>query len=413
VIFSVQHNNEDMEFLCKIIYETIHLPVLYMNKDQEILTSFPTTYLPNPLYPGISELYELLDSFHDPLNIPVLRTTNFLENFLTIKIGTNQELNGMLILGPSLYTVIEDKTIEGLICDLKMKTGKDAVKNYYHSLPVINKIALLHSGILAVYLLYSKKISITDIIQKSEIVDLEDMKNVNSDILLSKSRQETSYHASYEREREMFECIKEGRKADLLKKLTISDRDGKIGVLSKKSHLRSEKNLVIACITLATRYAIEGGLQQEIAYTMSDLYIQSVEDIDTVTRVNTFLEHALYDFADRVEKVKHYRYSKPINECLSYIFKHLYEEITLVHLSKITNMHQNYLSARFKKEVGISFSEYVLKQKIEEAKKLLSYSDHTISEIYSWLNFHDQGHFTKVFKKYTGTTPKKYRLNGK
>lgn len=412
MIFSA-HDNEDMEFLCKLIYETIHLPVLYMNKDQKIMTGYPTTSLINPLYPSASELYELLDFIHDPLNVPVLNTTNFLENFITIKIGTNHDYYYTLILGPSIYSVIEDETIDGLICDYKIKTGKDAVKNYYHSLPVINKIALLHSGILAVYLLYAKKISITDIIQKNKIAELDDIKKVNSDILLSKSRQETSYHASYEQEREMFECIKEGRKADLLKKFTISDRDGKIGVLSKKSHLRSEKNLVIACITLATRYAIEGGLQQEIAYTMSDLYIQAIEDIDTVTKVNTFLEHALFDFADRVEKEKHHRYSKPINECLSYIFKHLYEEINLLQLAKVTNMHQNYLSARFKKEVGISFSEYVLKQKIEEAKKLLSYSDHTISEIYSWLNFHDQGHFTKVFKKYTGTTPKKYRQNVK
>jgi len=63
----------------------------------------------------------------------------------------------------------------------------------------------------------------------------------------------------------------------------------------------------------------------------------------------------------------------------------------------------------FKKEVGMSITEYILNQKVEEAKRLLTQTDYQISDIYTWLNFHDQSHFTKVFKKYTGTTPKKFK----
>ncbi|MFC4402498.1 helix-turn-helix domain-containing protein [Gracilibacillus xinjiangensis] len=90
--------------------------------------------------------------------------------------------------------------------------------------------------------------------------------------------------------------------------------------------------------------------------------------------------------------------------------KHLYEEITVSKLAKETILHPNYLSKLFKKEVGSSISEYIQKQKVEEAKKLLAHSDYSLSDIYTWLNFHDQSHFTRVFKKYVGVTPRKYRV---
>jgi AraC-like DNA-binding protein len=54
---------------------------------------------------------------------------------------------------------------------------------------------------------------------------------------------------------------------------------------------------------------------------------------------------------------------------------------------------------------------FVQRKKIEEAKNLIVYSDLSISEIYSVLNFHDQSYFIKVFKKLTGLTPKQFKNN--
>ncbi|NGP46913.1 helix-turn-helix domain-containing protein [Bacillaceae bacterium SIJ1] len=408
---SMRFDKGDMEYFCKLIYETIHIPVFYINKDLEVVTGFPATLETNPIYPTIYELLEQLDCFNDQCNIPVLRVTNFLENFISIKVVKNDKFHGTWMIGPSTFTEVEDETIFGIINDFQVKTRKDAVKKYYRSLPVINKLTLLHAGLLATYLMYSKRLSVSDVIQKNSFLNTKAWRDTDPDLLVSKSRQDISFHASYEWERAMFECIREGRIEGLTEKLSVNELDGKAGVLSKKSYLRNEKNLAIACITLATRYAMDGGLQPEIAYTMSDLYIQSIEEIKNVAEIQSFVNEALYDFANRVNKVKHHKYSKPINKCQSYIFKHLYEEITMVQLSTVVNMHQNYLSTLFKKEVGIPINEYIQKQKVEEAKKLLSHSDHSISEIYTWLNFHDQSHFTKVFKKYTGTTPKKYRMS--
>ncbi|MFP7224595.1 helix-turn-helix domain-containing protein [Priestia filamentosa] len=402
-------NKEDIEYFSRLIYETVHIPVFYINKNLEVITEVPAIFTSNPLYPSYVELFQKLDFFNAPSNVPVLSTTRFLENFISIKVGDKDELHGAWILGPSVYSPVEDETIYGLLNDFQVRVTVDTLKEYYKSLSIINKLTLLHTGTLATYLLYSKRLAVTEVIQRDTTLTNNVIIEENPDLHVSKNRREISFHAPYQWEQKVMQCVKEGRKENLINKLISPDFEGRLGVLSKKSHLRSQKNLVISVITIATRYAIEGGLHPELAYTMSDYYIQGVEDIKEALELQTYVREALYAFTDRVNEIKQHKYTLPINECQSYIFKHLYEKITLGEMAKVVNMHQNYLSSLFKKEVGMSITEYILKQKVEEAKRLLTHSDYTLSEIYTWLNFHDQSHFTKVFKKYTGTTPKKFK----
>ncbi len=61
-------------------------------------------------------------------------------------------------------------------------------------------------------------------------------------------------------------------------------------------------------------------------------------------------------------------------------------------------MNSDYLSILFKKEVGISLSEYIQRERIEEAKKLLTFTTYSLSDICASLNFTDQSYFTKIFK---------------
>jgi YesN/AraC family two-component response regulator len=102
------------------------------------------------------------------------------------------------------------------------------------------------------------------------------------------------------------------------------------------------------------------------------------------------------------------KYSSTIVSCLDYLSQNIYNEITLNKLSQKLRINPSYLSNLFKKEVGISLSEYVQNERIEEAKKLLTLTTYSLSEICTWLNFNDQSYFTKVLKKFTGITPRQY-----
>lgn len=175
------------------------------------------------------------------------------------------------------------------------------------------------------------------------------------------------------------------------------------------SQLRNQKNNGIIAITLASRYAIEGNLPSEAAFSLSSLYIQTLEQLDNLYSVNRLIEDALCTFADRVKESNTHQYSKKINACLDYISKNIYSEITLTNLANHINVKPSYLSDSFKKEVGIPFSIYVQRERIEEAKKLLTLTTYSLSEICNWLNFNDQSYFIRIFKKFTNCTPKQYR----
>ncbi len=180
-------------------------------------------------------------------------------------------------------------------------------------------------------------------------------------------------------------------------------------MLSKTSQLQNLKNSAIVGITLATRASIDGGLNHNIAFTLSDLFIQKLEELNEHIAVTQLIEKALLDFTERVQITKNMKNSKPINMCLNYVYAHLYEHITLSGLAKLVNMNPNYLSNLFKKEVGITLTRFIQQAKVEEAKNLITFTSHSLTEISTLLNFHDQSYFTKIFKKFTGVTPKQYK----
>lgn len=69
-------------------------------------------------------------------------------------------------------------------------------------------------------------------------------------------------------------------------------------------------------------------------------------------------------------------------------------------LAKELFLSRPYLSRRFKEETGESLTDFILKEKTEEAKRLLRYSDKSLTAIGNYLGFSSQSHFARVFKKY-------------
>lgn len=87
----------------------------------------------------------------------------------------------------------------------------------------------------------------------------------------------------------------------------------------------------------------------------------------------------------------------------------LHTRITIKNLAEHVQLNPSYLSRLFKKETGVTVSEYIRQLKIDAAKNMLIYSDFSPSEIASILAFPDQSYFTEVFHKLVGATPRQYQ----
>ena len=177
-----------------------------------------------------------------------------------------------------------------------------------------------------------------------------------------------------------------------------------------REQLRQSKNIFIVSTTLCSRAAIRGGMDVTAALALSDSYIQRCElatDLDTITNLNYLM---VFDYAERVAKIRLGQHpSKLVIDVSNYIQTHLSDSIKTSDIANALYMGRSRLSTNFKNESGMNISDYIMTQKIDEAKRLLRYSEKSFASISIYLGFSSQSHFTKVFKKYTETTPFEYK----
>ena len=86
-----------------------------------------------------------------------------------------------------------------------------------------------------------------------------------------------------------------------------------------------------------------------------------------------------------------------------------YATITLEAAAEFCSMSYSYFSRTFKAETGISFSNYVIKKKVEKSLELLSNDDMSLNTIALECGFSNLSHYIKCFSEEKGITPKKFR----
>lgn len=102
---------------------------------------------------------------------------------------------------------------------------------------------------------------------------------------------------------------------------------------------------------------------------------------------------------------------RKILQISEYIHAHLDQPIKLADLADVAGMSQFHFSRMFKQSMGISPHQYLLQQRVEQAKRLLKGSKLAIAEIALQCGFNSQSHLSKHFREAIGMTPSDYRKN--
>ena len=99
----------------------------------------------------------------------------------------------------------------------------------------------------------------------------------------------------------------------------------------------------------------------------------------------------------------------PISEVFSYIKNHYMEEIRLDDLAAVVHLNKNYLVRQFKKTFGISPISYLIKVRMDYAKKFLAESNLPIKTVATLCGYNDPSFFNSYFKKIHNISPAAYR----
>lgn len=240
-----------------------------------------------------------------------------------------------------------------------------------------------------------------------------DIKKIHAEsVEFFKTKRTKGNHYPYELEKRLNRCLMEGDAEELQ---TVATEFSKYTAssLCNGDSIRSLKNSLICSCALTTRILIKAGIDEEYAYFLSDLYINRIESLNDEKSLVLIHGAMLLDYMDQINKeliMNQNIHSELILNTVSYIDHHIYEQLSLVQVAEAFNTNSSYLSRLFKQEVGSSFTEYLHNCRIKKAQHLLHLTNMPIVDISEKLCYTSQSHFTSVFKRISGLTPKQYRL---
>lgn len=222
------------------------------------------------------------------------------------------------------------------------------------------------------------------------------------------NREHAFKHTSFEREFAFYNDVKNGD-IDRVMQAMLPLGAGGSGVLSEDP-IRNMKYHFIVMTALITRFCVEGGMEMETAYTLSDLYIQKVDKCVAEKEIHKLHREAVFDFTSQMNRMKrNRRYSKAVVMAMDYIYDHLHSKISERDIAAHVSLSVSHLSRLFHGETGMTISMYIALQRVEAAKNMLQYSDYSAVDIGNYLAFYSHSHFISTFKKYTGITPGEFR----
>ncbi|QDL06899.1 AraC family transcriptional regulator [Brasilonema octagenarum UFV-E1] len=136
----------------------------------------------------------------------------------------------------------------------------------------------------------------------------------------------------------------------------------------------------------------------------SRLYAQSMATVLCVHLLRRYstCQPIIKQYADGLPKWK-------LDRVLTYIQTHFDQDISLTELADLVEMSSHYFACLFKQSIGFSPHQYLIDCRIKRAKQLLREQKLSIVEICQQVGYQSQSYFTKVFRKHTGITPKKFR----
>lgn len=320
--------------------------------------------------------------------------------------------NQKIVIGPTCQTGSSDQELRELA--FRLDVVPEEMEDFIIGMKSIIRMPL--ESIMQIlcamnYVLTGQKLSLQDIVvfdRQQELLNKESVADKVAQQYVEDAIPVQDVHNTFELERTIMTMVRKGDTAAL--QGWIKSAPAVRGGILAPEQLRQMKNTFIVSATLASRAAIRGGMDVEDAFSLSDAYIQKCELFGRPDQILNLQYHMVLEYTQKVARIRQgNQRGKLAADVYNYIQHHLSEAITAENIAKELYVSRPYLSRKFIEETGESLTDFILKEKTEEAKRLLRYSDKSLTAIGNYLGFSSQSHFSRVFKKYTSCTPGEYR----
>ncbi len=316
----------------------------------------------------------------------------------------------ILLIGP----FVEDfPTSENIVESLEKFSlsvqNKKHLENYYANIPVLKKNSHLYILLEAFYEILWMKNGFkyaeinNDIYEQVILLEKNEAETEEKDILLKMQ----SIEKRYEFETQLMNAVSSG---NITKAELIAAKVGEYRFeVRNPDRLRNVKNYCIIMNTLLRKAAEKGGVHPIYIDSISSDFALRIEKSNSLSVAKALMGEMFKSYCRLVKKNSTQNYSSPVQKAMVFIDSDLTADLSLKKLASLQNISASYLSALFKKETGVTLTDYVNNKRIKYAMQLLATTKLQIQTAAQYSGIDDVHYFTKLFKKYTGQTPKEYR----
>ena len=390
---------QDIKDFCQLNYLDSGIPV-YIYRNNTLLQAFPEqsacTYPPKHY---IEEFAEMTDDIAH-------LSTPYGAYFVAVKPKDQTEL--CVVLGPANYIPFTDADFHTMYADhVVVQEDRKDFKHFFQLIPPIALSGLLAKAAVFNYFLNHEMHTHFDLLDSERtIVPYEHTEKQTEDFYQQK--EDFQHNNSFEIESMILHFVESGD-VDGLKNMTLQSSVIHSGTIAP-NQLRQTKNIHIIMTALATRRAISSGVDADEAFQMSDLYIQTAENLNDPSAVQNLNLQMLLAFAQKVkDKLIPKTSDEALQRAIQYVLQNINCPITAAEVADHVGFSRSYFSTYFKEQLGFTLSAFILRCKLEEGKHLLQFTDKPLSVISNYLCFSSQSHFQTAFKKQYNVTPLQFR----
>ena len=210
----------------------------------------------------------------------------------------------------------------------------------------------------------------------------------------------------YRKEDAMLVAVSEGDAEKALKGIAGLSRSWE---RRTKNDLRDRKNYCIILNTLSRKAVENSFVHPAHIDAISADFARRIEAAANMTELGRLSEVMLRRYCDLVQQFSLQGFSPLVRNAINMVDFNLQEPLCLNYLAEKCNVNASYLSTLFKKEKGMTLTDYITTKRMQRAASLLRSSRNYIQEIAEECGFLDVSYFTRLFKRHYGQSPRAFR----
>ncbi|MCD9024648.1 helix-turn-helix domain-containing protein [Cohnella silvisoli] len=203
--------------------------------------------------------------------------------------------------------------------------------------------------------------------------------------------------------------IKNLKMCNITKVYELLDEFALLLKTEKNSNYEYVQQSFYQLIASSLKVLYEFGMEHSLSLFSYNIY-QHLSGIRTIEQIVLWSKTEFYPvIIENITKSRGLQNHDTVQKALNYIHLHYNEDLSQSIVSELVSIPSSQFSKFFKEEVGMTFTDYIIMYRMERAKEILLKTDQKIGDIATYLRYNNSQNFIRVFKQFTGSTPKEYK----